>query len=178
MISLAGIVTARSVRIAGDEIDEAISAYIRKAYNLFIGERTAEQIKIEIGSAWPLEEEFRITVKGRDLLTGLPRSIVVTSEEVREAVSEPVSTIVEAVILTLESSPPELAADAMNSGIVLAGGGALLRGLDTLITKQTGLPVHVAEDPLSCVVNGTGKMLEAIKENPTIRRMLERASRP
>ncbi len=177
MISLAGIVTSRSVRIAGDEIDEAISAYIRKAYNLFIGERSAEQIKIEIASASPLEQELTFTAKGRDLLTGLPRSTIITSEEIREAISEPVHAIVEAVLLTLESTPPELAADAMNEGILLAGGGALLKGLDKLITQKTGMPVRIAEDPLSCVVQGTGKMLEAIRENPMIRRMLERASR-
>lgn len=177
VISLAGIVASRSIRIAGDEIDEAISAYIRKAYNLFIGERSAELIKIEIASASPLEQELTYTTKGRDLLTGLPRSIVITSEEIREAISEPVQAIVEAVLLTLESTPPELAADAMHEGILLAGGGALLKGLDQLITQKTGMPVRIAEDPLCCVVQGTGKMLEAIRENPMIRRMLERASR-
>lgn len=177
VISLAGIVTAKSVRIAGDEIDEAISNYIRKTYNLYIGDRTAEQTKIDIASAYPLEEELTSSIKGRDLLTGLPRSIVITSEEIREAISEPVNAIVESVTLTLEATPPELAADAMNNGIVLAGGGALLRGLDKLISEKTGMPVHIADEPLSCVVLGTEKMLSALRENPAIRRMLERASR-
>ncbi len=177
VISLAGIVHSRSIRIAGDEIDEAIAAYVRRAYNLYIGERTAEQAKIEIGSACPLEKELSITVKGRDLVTGLPRSAELSSEEVRAAIQEPVQAIVEAVKLTLESTPPELAADAMNHGIVVAGGGALLRGIDTLISRETGMPVLIAQDPLSCVVIGTGKMLDALHENPAIRRMLEKASR-
>ncbi len=129
VISLGGIVHSRSIRIAGDELDEAISSYVRRAYNLFIGDRTAEMTKIEIGSAHPLEQEMQITIKGRDLVTGLPRSAVITSEEVRMAIQEPLNAIVEAVKLTLEATPPELAADAMDHGIVLAGGGALLRGL-------------------------------------------------
>lgn len=177
MISLAGIVTAKSVRIAGDEIDEAIISYVRKNYNLYIGDRSAEQVKIEIGSVWKLDEELSVTVRGRDLITGLPKSTVLTSEEIRTAITEPINAIVEAVVMTLEMSPPELAADVMNSGIVLAGGGALVRGLDKLIAQETGTPVHIAEDPLSCVVLGTAKMVEAIKENPMIRRMLERASK-
>lgn len=177
VISLAGIVHSKSVRIAGDEIDEAIAAYVRRVYNLYIGERTAEQAKIEIGSAYALEEELEMEVKGRDLVTGLPRSAVITSEEVRAAIEEPVMAIVEAVKLTLEATPPELAADAMNHGIVLAGGGALLRGLDTLISKETGMPVLIAQDPLSCVVIGTARMLDALHENPNIRRMLEKTSR-
>ncbi|HVL39277.1 MAG TPA: rod shape-determining protein [Fimbriimonadaceae bacterium] len=177
VISLAGIVHTRSLRIAGDEIDEAISAYIRRAYNLYIGERTAEQVKIEIGSAFPLEQEMTIQVKGRDLVTGLPRSAVISSDEVRMAIAEPLNAIVEAVKLTLEATPPELAADAMNNGIVVAGGGALLRGIDLLIAKETGMPVHIARDPLSCVVLGTGKVVEAMHENPQIRKMLERSSK-
>lgn len=177
VISLAGIVHSRSIRIAGDEIDDAISAYIRRAYNLYVGDRTAEQTKIEIGSAFPLEQELNIQVKGRDLVTGLPRSAVITSEEVRMAIAEPLNAIVEAVKLTLEATPPELAADAMNSGIYLAGGGALLRGIDQLISQETGLTVHIANDPLSCVVLGTGKVVEAMHENPEIRRMLEKSSR-
>lgn len=177
MISLAGIVTSKSVRVAGDEIDESIAAYIRKAYNIYIGERTAEHVKIEIGSAWPLEQELTMNIKGRDLLTGLPRCVEVRSEEIREAISDPIHTIVESVKLTLESSPPELAADVMGAGILMAGGGALMRGLDKLITHETGIPVNIAEDPLSCVVIGTGKMLEALKESEAIRRMLERASK-
>ncbi len=177
MISLGGIVSARSIRIAGDEIDDAITAYIRVAYNLFVGDRTAEQTKIEIGSAYPLEEELTIEVKGRDLITGLPRSAVISSAEIRTAIQKPITAILEAIKLTLEAAPPELAADAYNDGITLAGGGALIRGLDRLISEKTGLPVHIARDPLSCVVLGTGKMLEALHENPTIRRMLEKASK-
>jgi len=177
VISLAGIVHSRSIRVAGDEIDESISAYVRRAFNLYIGERTAEQVKIEIGSAYPLTEELSMTVKGRDLVTGLPRSAEITSEEVRIAIQEPLVAIVEAVKLTLEATPPELAADAMNQGIVVAGGGALIRGIDKLISKETGMPVVIAEDPLSCVAIGTGRMLDALHENPAIRRMLEKASR-
>lgn len=177
VISLAGIVHSRSIRIAGDEIDEAIASYVRRAYNLFIGDRTAEATKIEIGSAYPLERELQITVKGRDLVTGLPKSAEITSEEVRMAIAEPLNAIVEAVKLTLEATPPELAADAMNAGIVLAGGGALLRGIDRLVMQETGMPVVIANDPLSCVAMGTGKVVEAMHENPQIRRMLEKSSR-
>jgi len=177
VISLAGIVHSKSIRIAGDEIDEAIASYVRRAYNLFIGDRTAEATKIEIGSAYPLERELQITIKGRDLVTGLPRSAEITSEEVRMAIAEPLNAIVEAVKLTLEATPPELAADAMGSGIVLAGGGALLRGIDRLIMQETGMPVIVADDPLSCVAMGTGSVVEALHENPQIRRMLEKSSR-
>jgi len=177
VISLGGIVHSRSIRIAGDELDEAIVSYVRRAYNLFIGEKTAEQVKIEIGSAMPLAKEMEMTIKGRDLVTGLPRSGMITSEEVRMAIQEPVNEIVEAVKLTLEATPPELAADAMDRGIVLAGGGALLRGLDRLIAKETLMPVHIAEDPLSCVAIGTGIVVEGMHENPLIRKMLEKASR-
>jgi rod shape-determining protein MreB and related proteins len=177
VISLGGIVHSRSIRVAGDELDEAIAAYVRRAYNLFIGDRTAENTKIEIGSACQLEQELRLTIKGRDLVTGLPRSAVISSEEVRLAIQEPLNAIVEAVKLTLEATPPDLAADAMDSGIVLAGGGALLRGLDRLIHHETGMPVHIARDPLSCVVIGTGIVVEGMHENPLIRKMLERSSR-
>jgi rod shape-determining protein MreB len=177
VISLGGIVHSRSIRVAGDELDEAIAAYVRRAYNLYIGDRTAEQAKIEVGSAIPLEQELEITVKGRDLVTGLPRSAVITSEEVRLAIAEPLNAVVEAVKLTLEATPPELAADAMDSGITLAGGGALLRGLDKLISRETGMPVHIANDPLGCVVKGTGIVVEGLHENPLIRKMLERFSR-
>lgn len=176
VISLGGIVHSRSIRTAGDEIDEAIAAYVRRAYNLYIGDRTAEQCKVEIGSAYPLETELEMTVKGRDLVTGLPRSADLTSEEIREAIKEPIQEIVEAVKLTLEATPPELAADCMNQGIFLAGGGALIRGLDKLITKETGMPVHIAPDPLSCVAIGTGRMLDNMIDRPAIRRMLEKAS--
>lgn len=178
VISLGGIVHSRSIRIAGDELDEAISSYVRRAYNLYIGEKTAEQTKIEIGSAFQLEQELQMTIKGRDLVTGLPRSAIISSEEVRTAIAEPVNAIVEAVKLTLEATPPELAADAMDRGIVLAGGGALLRGLDRLISQETLMPVHIARDPLSCVAIGTGIVVEAMHENPLVRKMLEKASRP
>ena len=178
VISLGGIVHSRSIRVAGDELDSAIIAYVRRAYNLYIGERTAEQCKIEIGSAYPMTQQLQMTLKGRDLVTGLPRSAVITSEEVRLAITEPLNEIVEAVKLTLEATPPELAADAMDQGIMLAGGGALLRGLDLLIAEETGMPVHIAKDPLSCVVVGTGIVVEEMHVNPLIRTMLEKSSRP
>jgi len=163
LISLAGIVFSRSVRVAGDELDEAIIQYMKRAYNLMIGERTAEEIKIKIGSAYPIEKETTMEVKGRDLVAGLPKTIVITSQEVREALLEPISTIVESVRVTLERCPPELSADLVDRGLVLAGGGALLRGLDRLLSEETGLPVHVAEDPLSAVAEGAGRTLHAIK---------------
>lgn len=163
LISLGGIVFARSVRTAGDELDEAIVSYMKRAYNLMIGERTAEDIKIRLGSAAPLPKEITMDVKGRDLVAGLPKTITITSQEIREAMADPLSTIVDAVRTTLERCPPELAADLVDRGIVLAGGGALLRGLDRLLREETGLPVHVAEDPLSAVAEGTGKMLQEIE---------------
>ena len=147
LISLSGIVFSRSVRVAGDELDEAIAGYMKRAYNLMIGERTAEEIKIKIGSAYPVEKETSMEVKGRDLVAGLPKTLTITSQEVREALLEPISTIVESVRVTLERCPPELSADLVDRGLVLAGGGALLRGLDKLLQEETGLPVHVAEDP-------------------------------
>jgi rod shape-determining protein MreB len=162
LISLAGIVFSRSVRVAGDELDEAIMQYMKRAYNLMIGERTAEEIKIKIGSAYPIEKETTMEVKGRDLVAGLPKTIAITSQEVREALLEPISTIVESVRVTLERCPPELSADLVDRGLVLAGGGALLRGLDKLLAEETGLPVHVAEDPLSAVAEGTGRALQEI----------------
>jgi len=162
VISLGGIVTSRSVRIAGDEFDLAIINYIKKKYNLLIGERTAENVKIAIGSAFPSEDDSTMNIKGRNLLTGLPESIVVTSTEIREALSEPLSHIIEAIKTTLERTPPELAADIIDSGITLAGGGALLKGLDKLINNETGMPVFIAENPLDCVAEGTGKVLENI----------------
>lgn len=163
LISLGGIVFARSVRTAGDEIDDAIVSYMKRAYNLMIGERTAEDIKIRLGSAAPLPKEITMDVKGRDLVAGLPKTITITSQEIREAMMDPLNTIVDAVRTTLERCPPELAADLVDRGIVLAGGGALLRGLDRLLREETGLPVHVAEDPLSAVAEGTGKMLQEIE---------------
>jgi len=161
VISLGGIVSHRSIRVAGDEMDEAIIQHIRRTYNLLIGERTAEQIKMDIGSACQLDNDnLSMEVRGRDLVTGLPKTVTVTSAEVREALKEPVLAIVEAVKTTLERTPPELAADIMDRGIVLAGGGALLRGLDRLLVKETGMPVHIAEDPLKAVVLGAGLALE------------------
>jgi rod shape-determining protein MreB len=163
LISLSGIVFSRSVRVAGDELDEAIAGYMKRAYNLMIGERTAEEIKIKIGSAYPMEKETAMEVKGRDLVAGLPKTLTITSQEVREALLEPISTIVESVRVTLERCPPELSADLVDRGLVLAGGGALLRGLDKLLQEETGLPVHIAEDPLSAVAEGTGRALSEIK---------------
>lgn len=163
VISLGGAVYARSIRVGGDEMDEAIIEHMKKTYNLMIGERTAEEIKIKTGSAWPLEEELTIEVRGRDLITGLPKFIRVSSEEIREALQIPVREIIEATKVTLERTPPELAADLIEKGIVLCGGGALLRGLDKLISEQTGLACFVADDPLTSVALGTGKILEEPK---------------
>ncbi|MBR1833296.1 MAG: rod shape-determining protein [Ruminiclostridium sp.] len=163
VISLGGIVTSRSVRVAGDEFDNAIINYIKKRYNLLIGERTAENIKIAIGSAYPYSDhEPEMDIKGRNLLNGLPENITITSAEIREALLEPLSHVVEAIKVTLEKTPPELSADIIDQGIMLAGGGALLKGLDKLINKETGMPVKVAERPLDCVADGTGKVLENI----------------
>ncbi len=160
VISLGGIVTSRSIRIGGDEMDEAIMQHIKRAYNLMIGERTAEDIKIQIGTAYPLAKSENYDVRGRDLVSGLPKTVQITSDEVYKALSEPVAAILEAIKITLEKTPPELAADIMDRGIVMAGGGALLRGLDRLVSEQTGMPVHVAEEPMACVALGTGKALE------------------
>jgi len=163
VISLAGIVFSRSIRIGGDELDEAIIEHLKKTYNLMIGERTAEDIKIKIGSAYPLDEELTMEVRGRDLVAGLPKTITISSEEIREAIAGPIAAVLEATRMTLERTPPELSADLIERGIVLAGGGALLRGLDKLISEETGLPVHVAEDPMTAVALGTGKVLSEIK---------------
>lgn len=162
IISLAGIVFTRSVRVGGDVMDECIMQYMKRVYNLLIGERTAEEIKVAIGSAYPVSEETTMEVKGRDLVAGLPKTLTVTSEEIREALQEPVSAIIEAIKLTLERCPPELSADLVDRGMVLAGGGSLLRGIDKLIAEQTGLPVHVADDPMSAVAEGTGVVLNEI----------------
>jgi len=164
VISLGGICAQSSMRIAGEEMDEAISSFIRREFNLFIGESTTEKIKLRIGSAYPQAEEETMEVRGKDLLTGLPKSIIISSHEIREAISEPVAAIVELVKETLDSTPPELAADVMNRGIVLAGGGALLKGLDQLISAETDIPVYVAEDPLTCVALGTAKYLEELDD--------------
>lgn len=162
LISLAGVVFSRSVRVGGDELDECIVQYMKRVYNLMIGERTAEEIKIKIGSAYPAEPETTMDVKGRDLVAGLPKTLTITSEEIREALQEPISSIVDAIRVTLERCPPELASDLVDRGMVLAGGGALLRGMDKLIAEQTGLPVHVADDPLSAVAEGTGVVLNEL----------------
>jgi len=160
IISLAGIVSSKSVRVAGDELNEAIVQYMKRTYNLMIGERTSEDIKIRIGSAAPLPEELSMEVKGRDLIAGLPKTLTINSEEIREALSETIATIVEAVRITLERCPPEIAADLVDKGLCLAGGGALLKGLDRLLMEETALPVKIADDPLSAVALGTGKALE------------------
>ena len=156
VISLGGIVVSQSLRVAGNKLDEAIIRHIRRVYNLMIGERTSEEIKIRIGSAYRLDQELVMEIRGRDLINGLPKTVKITSEEVREALSEPLQSIVEAVKAVLEKTPPELAADIIDRGIILTGGGALLRGLDTLLGEVTGIPVIIAEDPLSCVAIGTG----------------------
>jgi rod shape-determining protein MreB len=160
VISLGGIVTSRSLRVAGDELNEDIIAYAREQFNLLLGERTAENIKIAIGSAYPLNEHLTAPMRGRDLLTGLPKEITVTDEEIRKALAKSVGAILDAVKLTVEETPPELLADLMDRGIILAGGGALLRGLDQLLAEATHMPVYIADDPLSCVARGTGQVLE------------------
>lgn len=175
IISLAGVVFSKSIRTAGDEIDEAIGQYVKRAYNLYIGDRTQENVKIEIGSAYAMEQELQCEVRGRDLVSGLPRSAMITSEELRSAIAEPLSQIVDAVKLALEATPPELAADVMNRGICLAGGGALLRGMDRLLVRETEMPVYVAKEPLNCVVVGTGVVLEEIRKNPHLRKVLSAA---
>lgn len=159
IISLAGVVFSKSIRVGGDELDAAIINYMKRAYNLLVGERTAEEIKLKIGSAFPLDEELSMEVRGRDSVAGLPKTIHVTSQEIREALSDNINAIVEAVRNALERCPPELSADLVDRGFVLAGGGALLRGLDRLLCEKTGLPVTVADDPLSAVANGTGAVL-------------------
>ena len=165
VISLGDIVAACSVRVAGDKFDEAIIAYIKRKYNLLIGERTAELIKIKIGSAYSYEDEEGMEIKGRNLIDGLPKNIKIEAEEVREALADPINTIVEAIKNTLEDTPPELSADIIDHGIMLTGGGALLRNLDVLISKETHMPVYIAENPLDCVVAGTGKRLEISMPN-------------
>lgn len=159
VLSLGDIVTACSVRVAGDRFDEAILTHIKKTYNLLIGERTAEDIKLQIGSAYPYEDEQSMVIKGRNLIDGLPKDVTVSAAEIREALADPLNTIVEAIKTTLEKTPPELAADIIDHGIMLTGGGALLRGIDMLVMQQTGMPVHIATCPLDCVVDGAGKRL-------------------
>ncbi len=164
IISLGDIVTSCSVRVAGDKFDESIISYVKKKYNLLIGERTAEDIKIKIGSAYPTEEMKDVTmeIKGRNLVDGLPKNVTIHADEVRDALADPLMTIVDAIKSTLEKTPPELSADVIDHGIMLTGGGALLLGLDQLVSQETGMPVHVAERPLDCVVDGTGKRLEIV----------------
>jgi rod shape-determining protein MreB len=162
VISLGGIVTAQSVRVAGDELDDAVLQYVKKEFSLAIGDRTAEEIKIHMGSAWPLDDELTADIRGRDLISGLPRTIPLTTEQVREALSEPVSAIVDAVKTTLDRTPPELAADIMEQGIMITGGGALLAGLDRRLAHETGMPINIARDPLFSVVIGSGRALENI----------------
>jgi rod shape-determining protein MreB and related proteins len=162
VISLGGIVTAQSIRVAGDELDEAIVQFVKKEFSLAIGERTSEQIKIQMGSAWPLEEEMTAEIRGRDLVSGLPRTVTVTTEQIREAMAEPVAAIVDAVKTTLDKTPPELAADIMEQGIMLTGGGALIMGLDRRLAHETGMPINIAKDPLLAVVIGSGLALENI----------------
>jgi rod shape-determining protein MreB and related proteins len=163
VIALGGIVRSDSLRIGGNKFDDAINRYVKREYNLIIGERTAEEVKMSIGSAYPLEDELVMEVKGRDMVEGLPRTIQISSREIREAISEPVHQIVLRTRSVLEQTPPELASDISLHGIWLTGGGALLRGLDQLLMEETGLPVHIAEDPLSCVALGTGQALEQIE---------------
>ena len=162
VISLGGIVSSQSVRVGGDELDEAIIQYIKKEYSLALGERTAEEVKIALGSAWPLQEELHAEIRGRDLVTGLPKTIVTSTEEIREAIEEPVASVVDAVKSTLDKTPPELAADIMEKGIMLAGGGALLHGLNARLQHETGMPIITAPNPLHCVAIGSGQWLEEI----------------
>ena len=174
IISLGGIVTSQSIRVGGDGIDAAIITHIKREYSLMLGERTAEEIKIAIGSAYPLPDEPEAEVRGRDLVSGLPKTIVVSAEEIRQAIEEPVNATVSAVKNTLDKAPPELAADVMDNGIVLTGGGALLHGLDERLKHETGMPIHIPSDPLTCVVVGSGKCLE---EFETLKKVLISSSR-
>ena len=160
VISLGGVVTSQSIRVGGDELDDSIIQFIKKEYSLALGERTAEEVKMALGSAWPLEEELHAEIRGRDLVTGLPKTIVTSTDEIREALDEPVSAVVDAVKVTLDKTPPELAADIMEQGIVLAGGGAMLNGLDARLHHETGMPIVIAPNPLYCVAIGSGQSLE------------------
>lgn len=164
VISLGGIVISQSLRIGGNKLDEAIVRHIRNVYNLMVGEQTAEEVKIQIGSAFPMDQETTVEIRGRDLVAGLPKTVAVTSEEIREALAEPVRLIAEKVCVVLEETPPELASDIIQRGIVMTGGGALLRGLDQLLEKVTGIPIHVADNALQAVAIGTGRALEQIDE--------------
>lgn len=174
VISLGGIVTSRSIRVAGDEMDEAVVNYVKRAYNLLIGERTAEEVKMTIGSAFELDEEKSMEIRGRDLVTGLPRTITVDSKEIRKALAEPVNAILDAIKETLEKTPPELAADIMDRGIIMTGGGSMLKGLDRLVSQETGMPVHCVDEPLYAVAKGTGKVLEELE---TLKKVLNSSKR-
>jgi rod shape-determining protein MreB len=174
VVSLGGIVTSQSIRIGGDELDESIITYIKKEYSLMLGERTSEEIKMAIASAFPFPDEKQAEIRGRDLVTGLPKTIIVSAEEIRRAIEEPVNAIVDAVKNTLDKTPPELAADIMDKGIVLAGGGSLLKGLDERLKHETGMPIHIAEDPLFAVAVGSGKCLE---EFESLKRVLISSTR-
>ncbi|XXZ17183.1 rod shape-determining protein [Sorangium sp. So ce315] len=163
VISLAGIVYSQSVRVGGDKMDESITAYMKRKYNMAIGEQTAERIKITVGNAYPLEQQLTMEVKGRDMVAGIPKTVVVNSDEIRDSLSEPTNAIVDAVLIALERTPPELAADIVDKGIVLTGGGSLLKNLDVLLREETGLPVMVCDDPISAVVLGSGKALDHLE---------------
>ncbi|HZK34281.1 MAG TPA: rod shape-determining protein [Bacillota bacterium] len=168
IISLGGIVTSRSIRVGGNKLDDAIISYIKKEYNLMIGERTAEKIKITVGSAFPIEEVQEMEIRGRDMVTGLPKTLKISSTEIMESMHEPVNSIIDAIKLTLEKTPPELASDIMDKGIMLTGGGSLLDGLDELVRQETGMPVNISDNPLDCVVLGAGKV---VNEIDTLRRV-------
>lgn len=175
VISLSGVVNVTSVRVAGDELDEAIVTFLKKNYNMLVGDRTSEQIKFQIGSAYPLDKEIEMQVRGRDLVAGIPKTIVVNSAEIRDAIAEPIASIVDAVKQTLEKTPPELAADILDRGIIMTGGGAMLRGLDQRLCQETNLPINIVEDPITCVVRGTGKVLEQMERYS---KMLMKSVRP
>jgi rod shape-determining protein MreB and related proteins len=164
VISLGGIVVSQSIRVGGDELDDAIIGYVKREYKLMIGSQTAEEVKLEIGSAYPLREEVQAEIRGRDMITGLPKTVVLSSEDVREALEEPMMQIIDAVKLTLDKTPPELASDIMDRGIMLAGGGSLLQGLDERLRRETEMPIHVAESPLTCVAVGSGRSLEVMQK--------------
>lgn len=170
VISLGGIVTSQSIRVGGDELDEALVAYVKKEFQLALGERTAEEIKIQLGSAYPLEQELRAEIRGRDLVTGLPKTVIISTEQIRKAIEEPVQAIVDAVKVTLDRTPPELSSDLMEQGIVLTGGGALLNGIAARLEMETNMPIIVANDPLNCVALGSGMCLEELE---TFSRMLK-----
>ena len=170
VISLGGIVTSQSIRVGGDELDEALVSYVKKEFQLALGERTAEEIKIQLGSAYPLEQELRAEIRGRDLVTGLPKTVIISTEQIRKAIEEPVQAIIDAVKVTLDRTPPELSSDLVEQGIVLTGGGALLNGIAARLEMETNMPIIVANDPLNCVALGSGMCLEELE---TFSRMLK-----